>query len=97
MRSIRLRLAGLLMLPFVLGAGACDRQVRIQAALPSAADLAVEPKPVPTVEILTDAAAEARYNSAVEGWGERGWSTVARICRWAKAHGSRAPCPVPIE
>jgi len=57
----------------------------------------VEPKPVPTVEILTDAAAEARYNSAVEGWGERGWSTVARICRWAKAHGSRAPCPVPIE
>ena len=47
-------------------------KVRIQAALPSAADLAVEPKPVPTLDILTDAAAEARYNSAVEDWGERG-------------------------
>jgi len=61
--------------------------------LPPAADLRDEPKPVPTEAILTDAEAEARYNSAIEAWGERGWAQVARMCRWAVAHGSRVPCP----
>jgi hypothetical protein len=65
--------------------------------LPSAADLAVEAKPAITPAVLTDDTAAAEYDSAVEAWGERGWAAVARICRWAKSHGSRAPCPVPIE
>lgn len=95
MQSNKLRLGVLAMLPFVLGASACDKRVRIQAALPPAADLVVEPKPVPTIDILTDATAEANYNSDVEAWGERGWDAVARICRWAKAHGGPVVCPKP--
>lgn len=73
---------------------ACGERVRIQAAFPPAADLAVEPKPVPPVDIVTSAQAAAEYDIAVEGWGERGWRAVARICRWAKEQGAEGlTCP----
>lgn len=61
--------------------------------MPPAADLAVEPKPVPPPEIVTSAQAAAEYDIAVEGWGERGWRTVARICRWAVENGAEITCP----
>ena len=60
---------------------------------PPSADLRVESKPVPPPDIVTDDAANARYSIAIEAWGERGWRTVARICRWAVANGAAATCP----
>lgn len=93
MRLRKLQLASLLMLPFVLGASACDKQDGIRVALPPAPDLVVEAKPIPTEAILTDSNEEAKYNSAIEAWGERGWDAVARLCRWAADHGSKVPCP----
>lgn len=59
-----------------------------------AADLTVKPKPIMPEAAITDDAENARYNSAVEAWGEDGWMTVARICRWAAANNMAHPqCP----
>lgn len=76
-----------------LVAPGCAPQVRIQPILPPAADLAVEPKPVPPVDIVTSAQAAADYDIAIEGWGTRGWNAVARICRWAHEQGASVSCP----
>lgn len=92
--SLRHR-ASLALLPFAIIVSGCDKQVTPRTALPPAADLTVEAKPPPTVDILTDAAADARYNNAVEAWGERGWTAVARLCRWARANGAAVDCPEP--
>jgi predicted RecB family endonuclease len=55
--------------------------------------LGAEPKPVPSIDILTSAQASARYNIEVESWGTKGWDAVRAICVWAKARGmSDAPC-----
>lgn len=63
---------------------------------PSSADLKVEAKPVPTDAIVTDPKAADAYNADVESWGERGWLTVGRICRWAVANGATGlACPAP--
>ena len=59
---------------------------------PPSADLAVESKPVPPPEIVTSAQAAAEYDIALEAWGERGWRTVARICRWAQENGAEIDC-----
>lgn len=72
---------------------ACGERVRIQPAFPPVADLVVEPKPVPPPEIVTSAQAAAEYDIAVEGWGERGWRAVGRLCRWAKEQGMSVDCP----
>jgi len=51
---------------------------------------------VPTDAIVTDPKAADAYNADVESWGERGWLTVGRICRWAQANGATAvDCPKP--
>lgn len=49
------------------------------------------PKPQPPVEIVTDAEAEALYNSAIEAWGEEGWARITRICRDAVRRGAPYP------
>jgi len=54
--------------------------------------LAIEKKPEITEAVLTSAIADEEYDSHVEAWGERGWAAVARICQWAKAHGSDVEC-----
>ena len=91
------RLIPLLMLPVLLSvAPGCAPQVRVQPLFPPAADLAVEAKPVPPADIVTSAQAAAEYDIAVEGWGERGWLTVARVCRWAVENGAEGlNCPEP--
>ena len=62
-------------------------------SFPSASELQVEPRPVPTVDILTSEAAADDYQTAVETWGDRGWQAVNRLCIWAKASGMKdAPC-----
>lgn len=44
------------------------------------------------VEAITDDKVNARYNSGVEAWGDRGWASVARICRWAAGVGMPVKC-----
>lgn len=76
----RLRRRGLVLLPMLLLASACVSA----GGFPPPADLqaATEAKPVPGDEIATDAEAEAHYNAAVEGWGDRISSAGARLCRF---------------
>jgi hypothetical protein len=60
---------------------------------PPAALLAVEAKPVPTVDILTSSQAATAHNIAKDTWGQKGWDTVRAICVWAKERGmTDAPC-----
>lgn len=37
---------------------------------------------MPTDAIATDPTAEAHYNAAVEGWGDRLFSAGGRLCRF---------------
>lgn len=87
MPSLRHRIARLMLFASLSGAAACSPQVRLQPLYPPSADLQVEPKPVPPADIVTSAQAAANYDIALEGWGERGWLTVGRICRWAREQG----------
>lgn len=48
-----------------------------------------EHKPKPSAAILTDPAASDRYNSAVEGWGDRLHSAGKRLCRYFAATGMK--------
>ena len=66
------------------------------SSFPPAADLAVQPKPVPTVEVLTSRIAGEKYDNAVEAWGEAGWATVGRLCRFFDHMGMPdLDCPEP--
>ena len=46
-------------------------------------------------DALDSEAALDAHDIAVETWGERGWAAIARICRWANAHGGNFDCPAP--
>lgn len=60
---------------------------------PHAELLAVDPKPLPSIDILTSAQAAAKHNIAVEMWGQAGWDRVKSLCLWAKERGmTDAPC-----
>ena len=66
------------------------------ASLPPAADLAVQPKPVPPEEVLTSRIAGEQYDNAVEAWGEAGWAQVGRLCRFFDEMGMpNLKCPAP--
>ena len=83
----------LMLCALALAASACGERVISTPIFPPSADLAVESKPKPPPEIVTSAQAAAEYDVAVESWGERGWRTVARLCRWAQGHGMTIDCP----
>ncbi|MFN4287576.1 MAG: hypothetical protein ACK4E3_03665 [Brevundimonas sp.] len=53
----------------------------------------VEPKPRLDPAALDSEAALDAHEIALESWGERGWRTVARLCRWAAANGMSVECP----
>lgn len=80
-------------LALVLLCAACGEHPTV--GLPPAADVAavVERKPVPTEAILTDPAASARYNSAIEAWGDRVSAAGGRLCRYFANLGMEAECP----
>jgi hypothetical protein len=64
--------------------------------LPPAADLiaVTEDKPKPNAAILTDPSADARYNSAVEAWGDRIRAAGLRLCRFHERTGMHIlACP----
>jgi hypothetical protein len=44
-------------------------------------------------EALDSEKAANDYDAALEAWGERGWKTVARLCRWAADMGAKVQCP----
>lgn len=93
MQLLTYRTAFLMTCALVLTAGACEPKVVSTPIFPPSADLAVEAKPVPTDDIVTSARAAAEYDAAVESWGERGWRTVGRLCRYFKGHGMAVDCP----
>lgn len=80
-------------LALVLLCAACGGHPAV--GLPPAADVTavVERKPAPTEAILTDPAASARYNSAVEAWGDRISAAGGRLCRYFANLGMEADCP----
>lgn len=56
----------------------------------------MEAKPQVPLEALESDEAARLYDSELEGWGERGWSAVGRICRDAVRRGAPYPkgwCP----
>lgn len=63
-------------------------------ATPPRADVQalVEPKPKPSADILSDPAASDRYNSAVEGWGDRLSSAGKRLCVYFQSTGMDVEC-----
>ena len=55
-----------------------------------------QPKPVPPDEVLTSRIAGEQHDNAVEAWGEEGWATVGRLCRFFDEMGMRGlSCPPP--
>jgi hypothetical protein len=66
------------------------------ATRPPVEDLKVQPKPVPSDDVLTSRVAGEMHDNAVEAWGEAGWAQVGRLCRFFDATGMRRlDCPVP--
>ncbi|MYL98719.1 hypothetical protein GR702_13195 [Novosphingobium sp. FGD1] len=53
-----------------------------------------EDKPKPTAAILTDPSADARYNSAIEAWGDRVRDAGLRLCRfYERTDMEKLVCP----
>jgi hypothetical protein len=88
----RLAVATLPLLWLSLAAGSCSRDIPVQT-FPPLADLkaATEPKPRPTIEIVTDPQANERYNAAVEVWGDSVLDAGRRVCSWAEDMGAKLP------
>ncbi|MGF7152599.1 hypothetical protein [Novosphingobium gossypii] len=62
---------------------------------PDSKDIAAitEAKPRPGPETLTDPIANDRYNSSLEGWGDRLHAAGMRLCRFYKRSGlPKADC-----
>lgn len=72
--------------------GAC----KTTGSFPDPKDIAAvtEAKPKPTGDILTDPAAGDRYDSAIEGWGDRVRAGGMRLCRFYERTGMpQLACP----
>ena len=97
-KHLNQRLALLLCSSLVTG---CAEHVRTLVKTPPAADLraVTEPKPAPTMDILTSAKVEADYNASVEAFADRVAAAGARICRWSVDVGAKLPfaCPPAID
>jgi hypothetical protein len=63
-------------------------------ATPAAEDVRalVERKPKPPISILTDPAANDRYNAEVEAWGDRLRSAGVRLCAFFANQGMIIDC-----
>lgn len=94
----------LILVAFVLCVSSCgNSQPPASTPLPPAADLMDKPEPaIPDAALevgddgkQTPAAreAEAGWNDEILLWGRAGWKQVARLCRWARGHGSPVECP----
>ena len=66
------------------------------SAFPSRQDIVevTEAKPAPGPDILTDPEAGDRYDSAIEGWGDRVRAAGMRLCRFYERTGMPSlQCP----
>lgn len=76
----------------------CASRERVTPIYPPSADLEVEAKPIMPPEAVRSEAAGIAHDIAIEGWGERGWGAVGRLCRWAADNGMKGlSCPPPPE
>lgn len=89
-------------MPFLLIAASfaivsgCSATGSTQAAFPSAADLAVKPRPVADPAGLTSEAALDASETELLLWGEEGWLAVGRLCRFYRGMGMKGlDCPAP--
>lgn len=85
-RTAYLVLGGALLL-----ASGCGDKAPVRIAYPPAADLRGEPKPLLDPAAIDSEAALDQHEIGLEAWGERGWSAVARLCRWAVDLGMPDP------
>lgn len=77
---------------------ACASKAPMTQIYPPAVDLAVEAKPRLAPDAVDSEAALDAYDIALEVWGERGWATVARLCRWHAERGMKGlSCPPPPQ
>lgn len=98
MRSLRCLMPCLALASAALLASGCATKVQSQRIYPPTADLTVEAKPQVTAAALESEQAFIAHVIALEMWGERGWATVGRICRWADQMGAKdLSCPPPPE
>ena len=76
---------------------ACAGKEYVTPIFPPPADMRVQPKPELTPDALSSEAALDAHDINLEAWGEAGWLTVGRICRWAVANGADLTfrCPPP--
>lgn len=77
----------------LLAPGCAHKAAPPLTAYPPAADLRVKPKPQLAPEALESEQALLEYDVALEAWGDEGWLTVGRLCRWAKVNGMQVDCP----
>lgn len=97
MRSVTSPMLALAMLSVLWLAPGCASKERLTPIFPPVADLAVEPKPQLDPAAVESEAALLAHDVAIEGWGERGWLQIARICRWAKANGAPVECEARLQ
>lgn len=87
----RMMVAGLVLPAMLLTVSGCARPGGTFHSFPPAEDVRREPQPVPGADVFESEAAARRFDSAIEAWGERGWSAVGRICRDAVRKGAPYP------
>lgn len=93
MQSLRFLMPFPLLAALLLAAPGCAHQGATLQTYPSAADLTVEQKGTPPDDIVTSDAAADAWDIYLEGYGQRGWQAVGRLCIWAKERGMKdAPC-----
>lgn len=80
-----------LLLPALLIVSGCGSS----AGFPPLADLnaVTSAKPVPGDDIVTDPVADAKYNAALETWGDKKHSAGIRLCKFFKTLGMAVDCP----
>ena len=93
MQSHKSLMTSLILSLCALGVSGCATSGAGLQTFPPAALLSPPPKPVPTDDIVTSAQAHARYDIAVEDWGQAASDQVQALCVWAKTRGFKdAPC-----
>lgn len=97
MRATASLTAALLLAVTLVGASSCASSPTPQPTLllPDARDLRPEAKPRLDPAALGSEHALNEHDDQVEAWGERGWATVGRLCRWFVTNGAELPfdCP----
>lgn len=85
----------LLLVSVSISVSSCATVERTRISSPNASAFRLEPKPVPSIDILRDNSGEAyrQHQRDKDDWGERGWARVNDLCLWFAAQGVEGlPC-----